>query len=140
MPVSVVVAGLLHDVVEDTNATLPMIKRRFGSEIERLVKGVTKAKNFSKVNRQTLSAHYLRRIFLGMTDDVQIIFIKFADRLHNLLTIQFLPVRKQREIAQESLDIYAPIASRLGMSWLAKHYQDICFRVLHPQDYQEIAT
>ena len=140
MPISVVVAGLLHDVVEDTNATLSMIKRRFGSEIERLVKGVTKAKNFSKVNRQALSAHYLRRIFLGMTDDVQIIFIKFADRLHNLLTIQFLPVRKQREIAQESLDIYAPIASRLGMSWLAKHYQDICFRVLHPQDYQEIAT
>ncbi len=130
-----VIAGLLHDVPEETYITLEDIKKDFGEEIARLVGGITK---LGKIKYRGLEryAENLRKMFIAMAQDVRVIFIKFADRIHNLKTLYALRPVKQQRIARESLEIYAPIAHRLGMSELQGEIEDLAFPYVYPEEYK----
>jgi GTP pyrophosphokinase len=132
-----VAAGLLHDVPEDTSVTLEEIKKNFGEEIALLVSGVTK---LGKIKYRGVERYKenLRKMFIAMADDLRVIFIKFADRLHNLRTLEHLPSSKQERIAKETLEIYAPIAGLLGVWRLKWQMEDICFKYLHPEDFKKL--
>lgn len=132
-----VAAGLLHDVPEDTEKTLNDIKTEFGSEIASLVKGVTK---LGKLKYRGIERYRenLKKMFLAMTNDLRVIFIKFCDRLHNLRTLENLPPDKQKRIAQETLEIYAPIAGMLGIARLKWQMEDICFKFLYPEKFNDL--
>jgi len=132
-----VTAGLLHDVPEDTEHTLEEIKNLFGEDVCNLVKGVTK---LGKIKYRGIERYRenLKRMFLAMTTDLRVIFIKFCDRLHNLRTLDSLPPEKQKRIAQETLEIYAPIAGLLGIGRLKWQMEDICFKYLYPDKFHEI--
>ncbi len=131
-----IAAGLLHDTVEDTSATLSDIRGQFGNEIAFLVDGVTK---LGKLKYRGLKRHVetLRKLFLATAQDPRVIFIKLADRLHNLTTIDALSTEKQERIAQETLEIYAPIAHRLGMGTVKGELEDLSFKVAFPNEYEE---
>lgn len=137
-----IAAGLLHDVAEDTNVSLETIEKTFGKEIAFLVNGVTKlgklkyhgAKNND--DRTEHLAESLRKMILAISEDLRVVFIKLADRLHNMKTLSFLPHAKQKRIALESSDIYAPLAYRLGMQNLAGELEDLTFAYLHAQEYK----
>lgn len=130
---STIVAGLLHDISEDTTVGLKEIERRFGSEVTKLVEGVTK---LGKLKYRGLQRYVenLRKMFIAIAEDVRVILIKFADRIHNLETIQPLPREKQERIARESLEIYAPIANRLGIGEIRGRLEDLAFPVLYPKE------
>jgi len=132
-----VTAGLLHDVPEDTDHTLNEIKQKFGREVYSLVKGVTK---LGKIKYRGIERYRenLKKMFLAMTTDLRVIFIKFCDRLHNLRTLENLPPEKQKRIARETLEIYAPIAGLLGIGRLKWQMEDICFKFLFPEKFHEI--
>lgn len=132
-----VVAGLIHDVPEDTDTSFKEIEKNFGAEIASLVSGVTK---LGKLKYRGIERYRenLKKMFLAMTADIRIIFIKFCDRLHNLRTLEALPPAKQSRIAKESLEIYAPIAGMLGIWRLKWQIEDLCFKYLYPNKYQEI--
>jgi GTP pyrophosphokinase len=132
-----VMAGLLHDVPEDTARTLEEIEAEFGAETAVLVEGVTK---LGKIKYRGIERYRenLKKMFLAMASDLRIIFIKFCDRLNNLRTLESLPPEKQKRIAQETLEIYAPIAGLLGISLLKWQMEDICFKVLYPEKFQEL--
>lgn len=132
-----VIAGLLHDVPEDTNRTLEEVKENFGEEIGNLVTGITK---LGKIKYRGIERYRenLKKMFLAMTGDIRIIFIKFCDRLHNLRTLEALPPEKQKRIAQETLEIYAPIAGMLGIWRLKWQLEDLCFKYLHPDKFEEL--
>jgi len=132
-----VTAGLLHDVPEDTEYTLEDIKKNFGPEVYSLVKGITK---LGKIKYRGIERYRenLRKMFLAMAHDIRVIFIKFCDRLHNLRTLDALPPEKQKRIAQETLEIYAPIAGMLGIWRLRWQMEDICFKYLYPEKYNEL--
>jgi len=134
------VAGLLHDVLEDANVTAAEIKSAFGKEVAALVESVTKISRVQEASSETRRAETVRKIILAMTDDLRVIFIKLADRLHNLQTLKFLSEDKQKQIASETLEIYAPIANRLGMGRLKAELEDIAFRYVEPQEYFRIAS
>lgn len=135
--ITTIVAGLLHDVPEDTKRTLEDIKKEFGEDAARLVEGITK---LSKIRYRGIKRYResLRKMFLAMAEDLRVMVIKFADRLHNLRTLDALPKDKQKRIAQESLEIYAPIAGLLGIWSLRWQMEDICFKYLYPEDYKKI--
>ncbi len=133
-----VAAGLLHDVVEDTHATIREIEAMFGPDLARIVSGVTKISAITIKSHQERQAESIRKMILAMADDLRVILIKLADRLHNLRTIQFQPEDRQVAIAQETLDIYSPIASRLGIYWIKKELEDWSFKVLNPDQWREI--
>jgi GTP pyrophosphokinase len=132
-----VTAGLLHDVPEDTEKTLEEIEENFGSEIASLVKGVTK---LSKIKYRGIERYRenLKKMFLAMTSDLRVVFIKFCDRLNNLRTLDALPEDKRRRIAAETLEIYAPIAGLLGIERLKWQMEDICFKYLYPEKFNEL--
>lgn len=132
-----VVAGLLHDVPEDTSKTLEDLEKEFGDEIANLVKGITK---LGKIKYRGIERYKenLKKMFLAMTNDLRVIFIKFCDRLNNLRTIDSLPIEKQKRIAQETLEIYVPIAGLLGISRLKWQMEDICFKILYPDKFNEL--
>ncbi|MBU4481906.1 RelA/SpoT family protein [Patescibacteria group bacterium] len=130
-----VVAGILHDVPEDTSKTLEDVEKNFGKEIARLVEGITKLGTI-KYRGLERYAENLRKMFVAMAEDVRVIFIKFADRIHNLKTLYALPPVKQQRIAQESLEIYAPIANRLGMDELKSVVEDLAFPYVYPEEYK----
>ncbi len=132
-----IVAGLLHDVPEDTTTTLEDIEATFGKEVATLVEGITK---LSKIRYRGIKRYResLRKMFLAMAEDLRVILIKFADRLHNLRTLDALPKEKQKRIAQESLEIYAPIAGLLGIWSLKWQMEDICFKYLYPDEYKRL--
>lgn len=132
-----IIAGLLHDVPEDTTTTLADIKEEFGDEVAKLVEGITK---LSKIKYRGIARYResLRKMFLAMAEDLRVILIKFADRLHNLRTLEVLPLEKQKRIAQETLEIYAPIAGLLGIWSLKWQMEDICFKYLYPDEYKKI--
>lgn len=134
MPPVIIIACLLHDVPEDTAVTLKDIEKNFGSEIASLVKGITK---LGKIKYRGTERYIenLRRMFMAMANDVRVIFIKFADRLHNLETLTHLPKEKQLRIALESLEIYAPIANRLGMFEMKGRLEDTAFKYVYPEEY-----
>ncbi|MBQ3578266.1 MAG: bifunctional (p)ppGpp synthetase/guanosine-3',5'-bis(diphosphate) 3'-pyrophosphohydrolase [Firmicutes bacterium] len=131
-------AGLLHDVVEDTACTLDMLEKEFGSEVAMLVDGVTKLTNLEFESKEERQAENIRKMFLAMSKDIRILVIKLCDRLHNLRTIQFMPPHKIREKCQETLDIYAPLAARLGMYAFKFEMEDIAFKNLEPEAYARL--
>jgi len=136
-PVSIA-AGLLHDVVEDTHATPEEIETLFGSETRHIVSGVTKLSALTFDNSQARQAENIRKMLLAMADDIRVILIKLADRLHNMRTLEFQKEHKQKKIARETLDIYSPIAARLGIYWMKRELEDTAFMYLHPTTYGQI--
>ncbi|HJQ34057.1 MAG TPA: bifunctional (p)ppGpp synthetase/guanosine-3',5'-bis(diphosphate) 3'-pyrophosphohydrolase [Pyrinomonadaceae bacterium] len=134
-----VATGLLHDVVEDTLVELDVIRDSFGDEIAHLVDGLTKLAQISNQSREEQQAENVRKMLLAMVDDVRVVLVKLADRLHNMRTLQHLKPEKRRRIAQETLDIFAPIAHRLGMGRLRGELEDLAFKHLHPEEYRELS-
>ena len=150
MDAETIAAGLLHDVAEDTDMTIESVHSEFGTTIARLVDGVTKLKNLplknvspisdsrrsSTVNREM---EYIRKMLLTMGDDIRVVLVKLADRLHNMRTLGYLPRRKQKSVAQETMDIFAPLANRLGIWQMKWELEDLSFRYLNPDAYRSIA-
>lgn len=134
-----VIAALLHDVIEDTAVTEEELDQEFGHSVVLLVEGVTKLNKLNFKSREDQQAEYLRRMFLAMSNDIRVVIIKLADRLHNMRTLAFRNEADQKRIATETLDIYAPIAARLGIAGLKGELEDLCLRYLHPEDYYMIA-
>lgn len=164
VPPAIVAAGLLHDTVEDTGVILEDIRTGFGDEIARLVDGVTKLSHLPRVSRgdqhvselekeevieetelmddarrRQLAQETLRKTFLAMGEDIRVVLIKLADRLHNMRTLWVMPENKRKQIAQETLDIFAPLANRLGIWQMKWELEDLAFRYVHPEKYKEIA-
>jgi guanosine-3',5'-bis(diphosphate) 3'-pyrophosphohydrolase len=140
MDTTTLVAGILHDVLEDTEVTAPEIEETFGKEAAHLIEGITKISLVEVSSPESRKAESIRKIILAMTDDVRVIFIKLADRIHNLKTLKFLPEHKQKQIARETLEIYAPIANRLGMGRIKAELEDLSFRYVDPENYFNIAS
>lgn len=138
LDITSIVAGLLHDVVEDTSVTMDEIEAEFGTEVGFLVAGVTKLGKIEYKSKEDRHAENLRKMFLAMARDIRVILIKLADRLHNLRTLEHHPVPKQREIAQETLEIFAPVAHRLGIYKIKWELEDLSFRHLEPDKYYEL--
>jgi GTP pyrophosphokinase len=133
-----VTAGLLHDVIEDTRAVPEDIQEMFGPEVLHIVSGVTKLSSLSFHSSRARQAESLRKMFLAMADDIRVILIKLADRLHNMRTLQFHKPEKRMKIAKETLDIYAPIAARLGIYWIKNELEESSFKYLHADEYEQI--
>jgi GTP pyrophosphokinase len=133
-----IVAAVLHDTVEDTEATLEEIRRLFGPEIGALVDGLTKLKRLDLVSKQAAQGENFRKLLLAVAADVRVLLVKLADRLHNMRTLQHMRDDKRRRIAQETLDIYAPLAGRMGMQELREELEDLAFRNLEPDVYATI--
>ena len=140
LDVTTIVTSLLHDVVEDTSVTLDEIEKIFGEEIALLVDGVTKLSRIEFKSKEDAQAEYLRKMFLAMAKDIRVILIKLADRLHNMRTLKHQNPQKQREIAQETLDIYAPLAHRLGIFRFKWELEDLSLRYLEPSVYYELVS
>ncbi|MGB7295061.1 MAG: bifunctional (p)ppGpp synthetase/guanosine-3',5'-bis(diphosphate) 3'-pyrophosphohydrolase [Candidatus Aminicenantales bacterium] len=140
LDITTLIAGLLHDVLEDTEVTPADLREDFGQEVADLVEGVTKMSRVQEASPEVRQAETIRKIILTMINDLRVIFIKLADRIHNLKTLKFLPEDKQKQIAKETLDIYAPIANRLGMGRIKAELEDLSFRYVNPDDYFRIAS
>jgi GTP diphosphokinase / guanosine-3',5'-bis(diphosphate) 3'-diphosphatase len=130
-----IVAALLHDTIEDTEATRAEIDQTFGHEIGALVEGLTKLKRLELVSREAKQAENLRKLLLAIADDVRVLLIKLADRLHNMRTLEFVPPAARHRIAEETLDIYAPLAGRMGMQEMREELEDLSFHTLDPEAY-----
>ena len=136
-----IVTGLLHDTVEDTVATLDDIEHRFGGEIARLVDGVTKLSRLELQSDQTKQAENFRKLVLAMSEDIRVLLVKLADRLHNMQTLRFIQdADKRRQIARETMDIYAPLAERIGMHRMKDQLEDLAFAELYPDARTSIAA
>ena len=133
-----IAAGLLHDVVEDTLTTIERIQELFGPEVAHVVEGVTKISAITFSSSEERQAENFRKMLLAMVDDIRVILVKLADRLHNMRTLGHLPDDKRQKIAQETRDIYAPIANRLGMSKLKNELEELSFRYIEPQAYEAL--
>jgi GTP diphosphokinase / guanosine-3',5'-bis(diphosphate) 3'-diphosphatase len=138
MDVVCLATGLLHDTVEDTNVKLDEVRSLFGEEVARCVDGVTKLTKLDLANREDRQAESLRKMLLAMTSDIRVIIVKLADRLHNMRTLHSLSRERQERIAQETIDIYAPIAHRLGMGKIRGELEDLSFRALEPEASAEL--
>ncbi len=139
LDLATIAAGLLHDVLEDTLTTYEELERVFGGEIAQLVDGVTKISRLQFRSTEEEQAENYRKMILAMTKDIRVILIKLADRLHNMRTLQYHQPEKRRIIAQETLDIYAPIANRLGIDWMKTELEDLAFRHLEPDIYEDLS-
>jgi GTP pyrophosphokinase len=133
-----VVTGLLHDIVEDTDTSIETIEEYFGKEIAHLVDGLTKIAKLKHASAEEQQALNMRKMLLAMVDDVRVILVKLADRLHNMRTLQYLATEKRRRIAQETLDVYAPIAHRLGMARVRGELEDLAFKYIEPEEYAKL--
>ncbi|MEO7358718.1 MAG: HD domain-containing protein, partial [Gemmatimonadaceae bacterium] len=134
-----VASALLHDVVEDTDITIADIEREFGAEIAQIVDGLTKIANLPQTSKQDRQAENYRKLLLSIAKDARVILIKLADRLHNMRTLDFLTPERQRRIAQETRDLYAPLAHRFGMAKVRWELEDLAFKYLEPDDYKTLA-
>jgi GTP diphosphokinase / guanosine-3',5'-bis(diphosphate) 3'-diphosphatase len=133
-----VAAGLLHDSVEDTSVTVSDIRQEFGEQVAHIVEGVTKISKIDFATKEEQQAENLRKMMLAMVDDIRVVLIKLADRLHNMRTLDYLPPDRQQKIAKETLEIYAPIAHRLGMGKIRGELEDLGFRYLDPISYEQV--
>ena len=127
-----IMTALLHDTIEDTKGTYSEIAAEFGPDVAELVDGVTKLTNLELSSRETKQAENFRKLFMAMSKDLRVILVKLADRLHNMRTIRHMPPEKQAKKAHETMDIYAPLAGRMGMQWMRDELEDLSFRVLNP--------
>ncbi|MCJ7497254.1 MAG: HD domain-containing protein, partial [candidate division Zixibacteria bacterium] len=133
-----ITAGMIHDVIEETNIKLEEIEKVFGDEIAMLVDGVTKIGEIKFESAEEEQAEYYRKMLLSMAKDIRVIIIKLADRLHNMRTLEALPGEKQLRIAQETKDVYAPLAHRFGMAMVKTELEDISFKFLEPEAYKDL--
>lgn len=133
-----IVTALLHDTIEDTKASYEEVGQRFGEEVAMLVDGVTKLTNLQLSSRETKQAENFRKLFMAMSKDLRVILVKLADRLHNMRTIRAMRPEKQAIKARETMDIYAPLAGRMGMQWMREELEDLAFKVLNPEGRQSI--
>ena len=131
-----IAAALLHDTIEDTAATRAEIDRLFGPDIGTLVEGLTKLKKLDLVTKEAKQAENLRKLLLAIADDVRVLLVKLADRLHNMRTLDYMPVEARRRVAEETLEIYAPLAGRMGMQEMREELDDLAFRELYPEAYR----
>lgn len=138
MDTSSIAAGLLHDTIEDTGTTIENVKSLFGKEIAFIVESLTKLSKVEFKTQKEAQAENFRKMLLAMSEDVRVILIKFADRLHNMRTLQHLPENKRQRIAAETLEIYAPLANRLGIGWLRAEFEDLSFKFLMPDLYEDL--
>ena len=134
-----IIAALLHDILEDTDTQPDEIESQFGSDVLKLVNGVTKLGKYQFKSKEERQAENFRRMFIAMAEDVRIIFLKLADRLHNMRTLNYMAANKQKRIAQETLDIFAPLANRLGIGKIKAELEDLSLRYINPEKYYEIA-
>ena len=134
-----IAAAVLHDTVEDTAATLDEIKTSFGPQIGELVDGLTKIKRLDLVSKRAAQGENFRKLLLAIAADVRVLLVKLADRLHNMRTLQFMSQEKRKRIAEETLDIYAPLAGRMGIQEMREELEDLAFRNLHPEAYETIS-
>ena len=135
---AMIAAGFLHDVVEDTDVTPAEIEQQFGAEVRHLVEGVTKLSKFNFSSKTERQAENFRRMFLAMAHDIRVIVVKLADRLHNMRTLEHLPPEKQQRIAQETREIFAPLANRLGIGRFKWELEDLSFKYIEPEAYRQI--
>src|ERR1700704_2417965 len=133
-----IVAALLHDTIEDTEATRAEIDQLFGKDIGRLVEGLTKLKRLDLVSREATQAENLRKLLLAIAEDVRVLLVKLADRLHNMRTLDHMPPEARRRNAEETIDIYAPLAARIGMYEMREELENLSFRELNPEAYRVI--
>ncbi|MEX2529752.1 MAG: bifunctional (p)ppGpp synthetase/guanosine-3',5'-bis(diphosphate) 3'-pyrophosphohydrolase [Gemmatimonadota bacterium] len=140
MDTASLVSGLIHDVVEDTQFSLTDLEERFGDEVSRIVDGVTKIGKVEFRSHTERQAENYRKLLLSMAEDARVILIKLADRLHNMRTLEYLPPEKQQRIALETREIYAPLAHRLGMAQIKWELEDLCFKFLEPEEYEELRS
>lgn len=138
LDIDTVCAALLHDVVEDTDATVELIEKEFNPAIATMVDGVTKLSRIGNISKEQQAAESIRKMFLAMAKDIRVIFIKLADRLHNMRTLEYGDREKQIRKATETIEIYAPLAHRLGIYAIKGELEDLCFRYLYPEDYFEL--
>src|SRR5271165_6671532 len=131
-------AALLHDAIEDTEYPVSRIEERFGPEVAHLVEGVTKIGRLNMMAPEARQAENVRKMLLAMVNDVRVVLVKLADRLHNMRTLEFLPPAKQQRTARETMDIYAPVANRLGMGLIRGELEDLSFRYLEPEAFFEL--
>ncbi|MDF0651334.1 MAG: bifunctional (p)ppGpp synthetase/guanosine-3',5'-bis(diphosphate) 3'-pyrophosphohydrolase [Nitrospira sp.] len=136
--VTAVVAGLLHDTLEDTVATAAELQHEFGKEVVHLVDGVTKIGKITFKSSEEKQAENFRKMVLSMADDIRVVIIKLADRLHNMRTLEHLGEKRRQEIAQETLEIYAPLANRIGIGWVKNELEDLCLKHLKPDAYETL--
>ena len=127
-----IVTALLHDTIEDTKSTYTEVARMFGDEVAKLVDGVTKLTNLQLSSAQSQQAENFRKLFMAMSEDLRVILVKLADRLHNMRTIKSMRPEKQVQKARETMEIFAPLAGRMGMQWMREELEDLAFRVLNP--------
>src|SRR3569623_106795 len=133
-----IAVALLHDTIEDTDATRAEIDQLFGDEIGEIVDGLTKIERLQLVTREEAQAENLRKLLLAISADVRVLLVKLADCLHNMRTLDFMPAEKQRRIAEETMDIYAPLAGRMGMQDMRSELENLAFRTLQPDHYKAI--
>src|SRR5947209_3786215 len=133
-----IAAALLHDTIEDTEATRAEIDQLFGKDIGRLVEGLTKLKRLDLVSREATQAENLRKLLLAIAEDVRVLLVKLADRLHNMRTLDHMPPEARRRNAEETIDIYAPLAARIGMYEMREELENLSFRELNPEAYRVI--
>jgi len=138
MDAETVIAGLLHDLLEETDICKEEIGRRFGPQVEDLVEGMTKMSILKAKTKTAQEAETIRKTLFAMTKDIRVIIIKLADKLHIMNTLQFLPEERRRAIAEECMDIYAPLADRLGISWMKIELEDLCLKQINPRAYNQI--
>src|SRR5438105_12636126 len=133
-----IAVGLLHDVLEDTLTTKETLQQMFGDDVAELVDGVTKISRYAYVSKEEQQAETFRKMLLAMVSDLRVVLVKLADRLHNMRTLQHLPEERRVAIAKETLEIYAPIANRLGMGRLKSELEDLSFRHMHPREFDDL--
>src|SRR5918993_1690173 len=134
-----IAAAVLHDTIEDTEATLEEIEKSFGPQIGALVDGLTKIARLDLVSKHAAQGENFRKLLLAIAADVRVLLVKLADRLHNMRTLDFMPADKRKRIAEETLDIYAPLAGRMGIQEIRDELEDLSFRHLNPEAYETVS-